>query len=141
MNDKCFFDTNILIYGLASPGSDPREEIRWDLISKSISEEKGVISTQVLEEFYNVSTRKIEKPISSEQARRYIEELLVMELKLVDIDIIRRAISLTEDEPVSFWDSLVITTAERAKCDILFTEDLNHGQTFHGVEVRNPFLD
>lgn len=100
----------------------------------------GVISTQVLQEFYVNITQKIPKPLSPAEARGIIENYLYWHVELNDSDTILLASEIGERHALSFWDSLIIAAASNAKADKILTEDLNHGQMIEGIQIENPFL-
>jgi predicted nucleic acid-binding protein len=96
-----------------------------------------VISTQVLQEFYNASTTKlhIEKSI----AKNIVHNFRNMEVVQVDSDIIERGIDISISSQISFWDGLIIASAEYANCTTILSEDLNDGQIIKGIKIINPF--
>ena len=132
MNAKPFLDTNILIYAFAS--NDPRSEEAEDLLAAG-----GLISIQVLNEFVNVSRRKLRREW------REIEEALSVLRTILDppilltIEVHEAAVGLARNSGFSFYDSLIIAAAIRAGCRILYSEDMQDGQTVDGMTVRNPF--
>ena len=139
MSDRAFIDTNILVYAFGSSG-DLREVRAWELLQDLLGTGTGAISTQVLQEFYVVMTRKIATPLASKEVRALIEQLEVLWVVLLDMSLIYRAIALVDEAAIGFWDGLIVGAAERAGCGVLYSEDLNSGQTYGGVTVRNPFI-
>ena len=136
MNDKVFIDTNILVY-MQSGMNETKMKISRQLFEQSASDNRIVISTQVLQEFYVAMTRKLgHDPIP-------IKNLLALfsdfEIVTITTSIIFDAIDTTIINQLSFWDSLIICSASAGKCKIIYSEDLNHGQVIRGVEVVNPF--
>lgn len=132
-----FVDTNILIY-VVSP-SDLRSEAANRLVDKLLSSERFRTSTQVLQEFIAVSTRKIETKLSMRSALEYLEVWTSCHVVLIDYPAIREAGQLSSKRQLSFWDALIVVAAKRCDAKRLYTEDLNHGQIIEGVEVVNPF--
>ena len=132
MNVKRFFDTNVLIYAFAT--GDPRNELAEDLVA-----EGGTVSIQVLSEFVNISRHKLGRAWSEIR-----DELSVMK-KLLDPplpltgEIHGAAVDIAERYGFHFYDSLIVAAALQAKCSILYTEDLQHGQKIDGLTIRNPF--
>ena len=140
MKGKIFVDTNVLVYSHDLDAGSKRE-IAVTVIQKLWEREIGVISTQVLQEFYVNVTQKIPKPLSPATARGIIENYLFWHVELNDSDTILLASEIGERYILSFWDSLIIAAASNAKTDKILTEDLNHGQMIEGVLIENPFLE
>jgi predicted nucleic acid-binding protein len=137
MTEIAFFDTNILLYTFDS--RDPgKQEIARDLFSAHLESGTLAISTQVVQEFYTVATRKLNMPAGGAA----VEAGALCELNMVVITAaeIRRAIHLEHRSRTSFWDALIVAAAESAKATVLYTEDLSHGQTIGAVRIVNPFL-
>ena len=135
---KVFVDTNILVYAHdTSSGSKglKAREILLDLWESR----RGVLSTQVLQEFYIVVTRKIPKPLEPGRARDIVESLLHWDVVVNDPEAVLEAIDLSEKHGLSFWDALVVQAAVVAGAEVLLSEDLNPGQVIEGVRVENPF--
>ena len=99
----------------------------------------GVISTQVLQEFYVNVTRKIENPLPKSKARGIIESYLAWPVELNDTRTVLAASEIEERHMLSFWDALIVASARNAKAEKILTEDLNHGQKIEGILVENPF--
>ena len=140
MSDKFFLDTNILVY--AHDVEDTVKQARsQELIYGAIREGNGVISPQVLSEFFVSVTRKIAEPISEPTARR--EMILLSCLCTVDEDatMVIRALDIKSRWTVSYWDALILAAAERAECTVLYSEDLSHKQLYGDIRVLNPFRD
>lgn len=98
----------------------------------------GVISTQVLQEFYVASTKKLGlDPVNAKQIMKSFQKL---ETVTVVPGLIFEAIDCSIASRLSFWDSLIIIAAESANCAILYTEDISHGQIVRGVQIENPFF-
>jgi len=141
MKDKVFLDTNILIYAVdTSPAYRKNQEIARKLIATHIQNETGVISIQVLQEFFVVSTGKIKVPLSSEEALEYIQYLSILEIIQPNLDMVITAVHLHQKHLLSFWDAMVIQTARAADCTLLLSEDLNSGFRLGSLTVQNPFL-
>jgi predicted nucleic acid-binding protein len=133
---KVFLDTNILIYSLDQSDIDKKKNSR-ELIKALTSENLGVISTQVLQEFYIAATTKLgADPLLIKEIVRSLEKI---ETVTVTTTLIKEAIDCSVLNRISFWDALIVVSAESAKCKLLCTEDLNHGQIIRGVRIENPF--
>ena len=138
MSDKVFLDTNILVYAYDS--SEPEKQTKAQtLLIQGIERENSVISAQVLGEFFVVVTRRIQKPLSAEQVEQVIDLLSILPAVEVDLKLVRRAISIHRESQISYWDSLIVSAAERAGCTKILSEGLNAGQAYHDVRVENPF--
>lgn len=134
---RFFLDTNIPVYALDA--HDPqRQRIARDLLRASAVDGAGAISTQVLQEFYVVATRKL--GVVPVVAKGLVAGLQNLQVVTVVPDLIREAIDCSILNQLAFWDALIVVCAEAARCELLLTEDLNHGQVIRGVRVENPFL-
>lgn len=139
MKDNVFLDTNILIYA-HDMDAGSKHDTAVSIIENMWEEETGVISTQVIQEFYVNVTRKIPNPLTHARARGIIVNYFSWHVELVEPDTILSASEIEETHLLSFWDSLIIATACQAKAKKLLTEDLNPGQIIEGILVENPFL-
>ena len=139
MKDKVFLDTNILIYA-HDIAAGRKHDVAVSIIEKIWEEETGIISTQVIQEFYVNVTRKIPNPITPVQARGIIINYFSWQVEAIEPHTILAASEIEEKHVLSFWDSLIIATASQSNTRKILTEDLNHGQTIEGVLIENPFL-
>jgi predicted nucleic acid-binding protein len=98
------------------------------------------LSTQVLQEFYVAVTGRVGNPLSPSVALAVTEELSAWPVLVVDYGLVRESILISKDQRLSFWDSLVVTSAARSGADTLYSEALTPGQTLLGVQIVNPFL-
>jgi len=133
-----FFDTNILVYAYDSHFPDKQQKAQ-NIILSAVREGNGVLSNQVLGEFFMVVTKKINQPLSVRDARDIIKYMGRMKVQEIDVLIVERALDTLELYNISYWDSLIIAAAERARCNRILSEDLNAGQIYHGIEIANPF--
>ncbi len=132
---KGFIDTNILIYQLDSRDKSKQKKCR-DLVKVLVTNHEAVISTQVLQEFYVACTTKLKvRPILVKGIMHGFEN---MEVVSIGTELINDAIDTSIQYNLSFWDSLVIVSAESSKCQFLYTEDLNDGQIIRNVKIQNP---
>ena len=139
MKDRVFVDTNILIYAHDLEAGF-KHDIAASILEDIWESETGVISTQVLQEFYVNVTRKIPRPILPPQARGIIENYLSWRVELNAPDSVLLASEIEERHLLSFWESLIVASAYRAKVERILTEDLTHGQIIEGIMIHNPFL-
>jgi len=131
-----FLDTNVLVYADDLDAGTKREKARG-LLDEALASGEGVVSTQVLQEFFVISTGKL--GVEPALARRKVELLAEMDLVRVDLDLILAAIDLSRLHSFSFWDALIVRAAAVAGCGILLSEDLQHGQVVDGVRIEDPF--
>lgn len=135
--DKVFFDTNILVY--SADNKDLRKkEIASKLISDAINSGNGVISTQCLQEFFNVAQKKLN--ISNQAAKEYVE-FFADNIPVVEISVplILSAVDISIKSQFSFWDSLILSAAGDTGCATVYSEDLNDQQIVGGARIQNPF--
>jgi len=137
MNDRSFFDTNILVY--ADDKAAPAKQRRAiELVALHRRAGTGVLSLQVLQEYFVTVTRKLR--LDAQIARRKVELLAEFDVVAPDLDEILAAIDLHRLLGFSFWDALVLRTAKEAACTVLLSEDLQPGRTIDGVQIVNPFV-
>ena len=132
---KSFVDTNILVYSLDAHNPEKQAKCR-DLLRSLTSDDKGVISTQVMQEFYVAATKKM--GADALIVKDILHAFERFEVVIINPSMIKNAIDCSIINRLSFWDALIIVAAETARCEILWTEDLNDGQIIHGVRVHNP---
>ena len=133
-----FFDANILIYAY-DPRDPVKQAVAERLLADALARETGVVSAQVLGEFFTVATRRVVPPLSIEGAAQAIERVSVLPVVALDLPLVQRAVSTCQRYQISYWDALIIAAAERASCARIYSEDLNAGQSYNGVAVVNPF--
>ncbi|MDD5307409.1 MAG: PIN domain-containing protein [Deltaproteobacteria bacterium] len=133
---KIFLDTNVFIHAL--DGRTPSKRARCREIIRALAASRtAVISTQVMQEFYVVATRKLgADPVL---VKSMLASLSNLELVTVTPEMIGEAVDLSILNRLSFWDALIVASASVARCEALVTEDLNHGQVVHGVRIESPF--
>ncbi len=140
MKDKIFLDTNILVYSIdSSTELTQKRDVARNLVTTHIREESGVISIQVLQEFFQVATRKIETPISIDDALEYMQYMSTLQIVAPDFDMVVAAARLRQRYSLSFWDALIVQAAKTAECTQIVSEDLQDGFHFNGLTIRNPF--
>ncbi len=134
---KIFIDTNILIY--SSDQADKLKQTKAREVLRDILKNHiGVISTQVIQEFYVVATNKLK--INPLLVKNIIHAFENYEIILISPSIIKDSIDCNILNQISFWDSLIISAAESANCEKVYTEDLNHEQIINGVTIENPLI-
>jgi len=135
---RVFVDTNVLVYA-HDRSAGKKYEIARDALLDLWESGLGILSTQVLQEFFTAVTKKIAKPMETAAARQIIEDLLKWTVVINDGDSILAAVDILDRYKLSFWDSMIIQAAARGGADLLLSEDLSDGQTIHGVRIKNPF--
>lgn len=138
MNDKVFLDANILVYAHDKDAGE-KHSVAVEIVKNLWEKRTGVLSNQVLQEFYVSVTKKILKPISKSEAREIIRAYICWSISATTPMSVIRATEIEEKHRISFWDALVIVAAYEAKCEKILTEDLNSGQIIEGVLIENPF--
>ena len=137
MTGRSFLDTNVLVY--SDDADDPAKRTRaLDLIAGCRRDASGVVSTQVLQEYYVAATRKLGVEVAV--ARRKTQLFGRLQLVPIGLDDILSAIDLHRLHSLSFWDALVVRAAIAAGCTRLYTEDLQDGWRLEGLEIVNPFV-
>lgn len=136
--DSVFFDTNILVYANDTATADKRAVAR-QLISETIITDSGCISAQVLSEFWVTVTGKFTVPLDRDLAERQIALFSSFRIVPVDAGIVLQAIRIQERYRISFWDAQIVAASAHAGCRVLYSEDLQDGATYDGVQVVNPF--
>jgi predicted nucleic acid-binding protein len=133
MPAKPFLDTNVLVYAFTT-----------DVLKKTVARDLifagGQISVQVLNEFVNVSRRKLRREWTAIRAALQLLYERLDHPSPLTIETHRWAVDLAGRHQLGMYDSLILASARQAGCRVLYSEDLQHGQTVDGVEIRNPFL-
>lgn len=132
-----FVDTNVLLY--AHSDSSDRHDRAREVLAELWERRSGVISTQVLQEFYVNATKPTKLAMKPAEARRLVALYSTWRVIPADSDLVLAASHLQEDHTVSFWDALIVRAALRASASVLLSEDLQHGRRFGPLEVRDPF--
>jgi predicted nucleic acid-binding protein len=136
LKSRVFLDTNILVYADDADSGAKRERAQ-QIVEAALSNGNGVLSTQVLQEYFVVATKKLGVPTESVQKK--IEILSSLAVIAVNVEHIIEAIKLHRLYGFSFWDCLILRCAKAAGCRRLLSEDLQHGRSIEGVTVENPF--
>jgi predicted nucleic acid-binding protein len=133
---RALLDTNVLVY--AAAGDNPaKQATALDLLDR-----EGVgLCAQVLHEFYDVVTRKLKRPLAPQAAMQWLDELDAYPRVELDLDTVRDGAELSHRYGIRYWDGAVLAAAHRFGAAVMFSEDLNDGQTYGSVRVENPFKD
>jgi predicted nucleic acid-binding protein len=136
MNARSFFDTNVLVYA-DDKRAGAKQSRAIDLVEEHRRDGTGVVSLQVLQEYFVTVTQKLN--VHSPLARRKMEILAEFDVVVPDVADILAAIDLHRLHGFSFWDALVLRAATQAGCSVLLTEDFQDGREIDGIQVVNPF--
>lgn len=137
MSAKTFVDTNILIYA-HDVDAGAKHATAKDILRDLWAERTGVLSVQVLQEFYVNVTRKIAAPLSKHSARTVVSNYAPWCGETTSAEI-SAAFRIEDASQISFWDALIVASAINAGAEIILSEDLNRGQRIAGVLIENPF--
>ena len=140
MSARAFVDTNVLVYAYDQRGGE-KTAIARELLKQLWSERRGVLSTQVLQEFALNVRRKFTQPMTVDQVRQAISLYRQWRVLVNSVESILGALEIEQTHQLSFWDALIVQAAIAAGCEILYSEDLSHGQEYEGVRVMNPFKE
>lgn len=133
-----FVDTNVLVYAFDQSAGDKRDRAR-SLLDRLWTDKRGCLSIQVLQELYVAVTQKVLRPIDREKAAEIIRDLSYWQLHAPVAEDVLGAIALQQRHRTSFWDAMVLWSAQQLGCNEVWSEDLNQGQDYDGVQVVNPF--
>ena len=135
--EKVFFDSNILVY-YADESDARKQKIATALIKGAINSGNGVISTQCLQEFFNVAQKKlsISKKAAKELVEYFANNISVVE---ISVPLILSAVDISIKSQFSFWDSLILSAADDTGCATVYSEDLSDQQIIGGAKIQNPF--
>ncbi len=137
-DDLTFVDTNVLVY--AHDTSEVlKQPVARALLDTLWTSRTGLLSTQILQEFYVVATRKFDPPMSRSAAREIVSLYGTWPVVQVDVALVLTASQLEERHKLSFWDALVVQAARVGGAAVLVTEDLQHGRRIGGVRIEDPF--
>lgn len=136
MSARSFLDTNVLVY-TDDEDSPDKQAAALDLVARLRREGRGVVSTQVLQEYFVAATGEL--GVEPTVARRKAELFSRLDLQIVELVDVLAATDLHIVHGLSYWDNLIVSSAKRAGCSVLYTEDLDTGATLSGLEIRDPF--
>ena len=140
MSDRFFLDTNVFVSSFDK--SAPKKAARaGELIRRAIETQQGMVSYQVVQEFFNVALRRFAEPMSCAEAEQYLSTTFHPLLALHSSHgLYSRALQLASTNSLSWYDSLIVASAIEGRCRVLCSEDFQHGQRFGALRIENPFL-
>jgi predicted nucleic acid-binding protein len=140
MNARFFLDTNIFVYSF-DRNAPAKARRAAQLIRQAVHTGKGVISYQVVQEFFNVALRRFAQPMTVAEAEQYLFLVFRPVMAIHSSPVLyAEALRLSGRYGLPWYDSLIVAAAIEGQCRVLYSEDLQHGQRFGGVQVENPFL-
>lgn len=135
-----FCDTNLFVYAYDRSAGEKHDRAR-DVVNGLWQSANGALSIQVLQELFVTLTRKLATQLTLQDARSLIADLATWRVVEPNRQDVLEAIDNSQRWRISFWDAMLLTTANKAGASVLWSEDLNHGQVYGGVTVRNPFRE
>jgi predicted nucleic acid-binding protein len=140
MSDKYFLDTNIFVYSF-DPLDPPKARIAEGLVTRGVGSKLGVVSYQVVQEFMNVSLRRFRTTMTVAELELYFFKVLLPMMTIPSSSgLFLEALRLQTANQIAWYDSLIVTAAIHGGCEILYSEDLQHGRRFGDLVIQNPFL-
>jgi predicted nucleic acid-binding protein len=140
MSDRFFLDTKIFVYS-ATDDDPAKARIATELIRKAIATHKGVVSYQVVQEFFNLALKRFERRMNFEDRQEYLSRVFRPLLKIhSSLALYEEALRLHTANKLQWYDALIVGAARESGCAILYSEDLQHGQKFGSLKIVNPFL-
>ncbi|MGE0799115.1 MAG: PIN domain-containing protein [Lautropia sp.] len=134
-----FFDTNVLVYAVDA-GDPARRERALERLARAAREGTVALSTQVLQEFYAITTRRLQPPLPAPEAAAQVQRLCAFQVMSSTAQSVQAAIALAQEHQLQWWDALILEAALRAGADVLLSEDGQAGRRFGQLVVENPFL-
>ena len=135
-----FIDSNVLVY-LFDPTQPERRRIVREIVETAIETGSGIISYQVVQEVLNVTTHKMERPLTGSDARGFLDAVLLPLWRVYPSDeLFHRGLEIKERYRFNWYDSLIVAAALAGGCTRLLTEDLQHGQVIGPLTLCNPFV-
>jgi predicted nucleic acid-binding protein len=138
MSGRTFVDTNVLIYA-HNLDAGKKHEIAKAVLHELWSERMGILSMQVLQEFYVNVTRKIPTPLPKNSARLVVDSYGIWCIETTPAEI-SAAFRIEDESQIDFWDALIVSSAVKGGANRILSEDLNAGQRIAGVFIENPFV-
>ncbi len=133
---RVFFDTNVLVYADVAAAPEKQRKSQ-ELLIAAARAGNGVLSTQVLLEYYNVAVRRLR--LSPAVALQRVRDFSAFHVVVTDAALVLAALELSQLGSVSHWDALIVRAAASAGCSVLYSEDLQANRVIDGVRVVNPY--
>jgi predicted nucleic acid-binding protein len=139
MSDRAFVDTNVLIYA-HDVDAGVKHEIARSVLRDLWVNRRGILSTQVLQEFYVNVTKTIRMPLAKNEARAVVTASAPWCVEGISTSDVAAAFRIEDEATIGFWDALIIAVASRSGARRVLSEDLTAGQVIAGVAIENPFV-
>ena len=140
MTGRFFLDTNVFIYSF-DRSSAAKAQRSTQLIRQAVATRKGIVSHQVVQEFFNVALRRFAQPMTVAEAEQYLGTVFRPLLAVQSSQALcSEALRLKDKHRLSWYDSLIVAAAMEGRCSSLYSEDLQHGQRFGDLLDRESFL-
>jgi predicted nucleic acid-binding protein len=140
MSDRFFLDTNIFVYSF-DPSAKKKAQTATQLIRRALSTQKGIVSYQVIQEFLNLALKRFAPPMTAADAGQYLSTVLRPLLAVhSSYALFEEALRHQASNRMAWYDSLIVAAAIASESDLLYSEDLQHGQKFGSLRIVNPFL-
>jgi predicted nucleic acid-binding protein len=140
MNGRFFLDTNVFVYTFDS-AAPMKAKKATDLIRKAANSGEGIVSFQVVQEFFNVALRRFSQPMSIAEAEQYLITVFRPLLAVHSSPAIYlEALRIAAKHRLAWYDAVIVASAVEGECDTLYSEDLQHGAEIDGVRVKDPFI-
>lgn len=140
MSDRYFVDTNIFLYAFDTTSTNKRERSHA-IIRELFLNDTFCISTQVLNEFCSAAVKKLKPPLDVAEISRFISSFPSGIIESPGRNTVLHALEIQQSYRYSYYDSLIIATALEASCTVLYTEDMQHGQSIDELVITNPFKE
>jgi predicted nucleic acid-binding protein len=140
MSGRFFLDTNVFVYTF-DPGASAKRKKAGELIRRAADTGEGIISYQVVQEFFSVAFRRFSQPMTAAEAEQYLITVLRPLLAVHSSPAIYfQALRIRENHRISWYDSLIVAAALEGRCERLYSEDLQTGRKIEGLRIENPFV-
>ena len=139
MSGRFFLDTTVFVYCF-DPSSPAKADLAAGLIRRAIETRAGIVSFQVVQEFFNVALRRFVKPMTPPDAEHYLATVFRPLLAVHSSQgLYAEALRLADRYRLSWYDSLIVAAALESGCSVLYSEDLQHGFEVGEMRIQNPF--
>lgn len=140
MSDRFFLDTNLFVYTFDDTAPTKTKKAT-QLIRRAADTGEGIISYQVVQEFFNVAFRRFAQPMSASEAEQYLITVLRPLLAVHSSPALYfAALRIAERHRIPWYDSLIVAAALEGQCEKLYSEDFQHGRKIEGLHIENPFV-
>lgn len=140
MSGRFFLDTNLFIYTF-DDSAPAKAKKATELIRRASNTGEGIVSYQVVQEFFNVAIRRFSRPMTLAEAEQYLITVFRPLLAVHSSPALYvEALRLSANHNLAWYDSLIVAAALEGQCDVLYSEDLQHGQRIEDLRVKNPFV-